>query len=171
MIDSTKVKNRVIFTLLVVIMIMVTAIVILARNNEYGSKPGYSGDERWKVEFTSIAEYDKKGEATSRFSPYYVGTNAYFYADFVKPGDSMTYIIQVSNLGTIDAKLDDIIYVTNQYSDAIKYEIIDIQEGFELKSGKSYNFKVRIYYELDSNIAKEFDKPIEIKFNFEQDDL
>ncbi len=170
MMDSRKVKNRVIFTLLVVILIMVTAIVVLAYNNDYGHKPGHSGDGRFRVEFTSIAEHEKRGEAASRFDPYYVGTNAYFHVDFVKPGDFMTYVIQVSNLGTIDAELNEIIYVTNPYRDAIKYEIIGVKEGFELKAGKSYNFKVRVYYELESNVATEFDKPIEIRLNFEQDD-
>ena len=95
MAESHKIKNRVIFTLLVVILIMVTAIVVLAYNNDYGHKPGHSSDGRFRVEFTSIAEHERNGEATSRFAPYYVGTNAYFHVDFVKPGDFMTYVIQV----------------------------------------------------------------------------
>lgn len=170
MIDQRKVKNRVIFTLLVVIVIMVTGIIVLASNNKYGiSHESGSRDPRWKVEFTSIAEGEKTGKATSRYKPYYVGTYASFYVDFVAPGDSIVYDIQVSNLGNIDAELEDIIYVTNPYKDAIKYELIGIREGEELKAGRSKNFKIKVSYDLHSNVAVKFDKPISIVFNYEQD--
>lgn len=165
MTDVRKVKNRVIFTLVVVILIMVTGILVLARNNDYGHKPEPA---RWDVEFTSIAEGEKTGSAVSRHKPYYVGTYASFYVDFVAPGDSMVYNVQVSNRGNLDAKLQDIIYVTNEQKKAIKYELIGINEGDILRAGTSQNFKIKVSYELNSNEAVTFNKPITITFNYAQ---
>ena len=163
--DVRKVKNRVIFTLTIVILIMVTGILVLAHNNDHFFKPE---PPRWSVEFTSIAEGEKTGGAVSRKRPYHTGTYASFFVDFVSPGDSMIYNMQVSNKGNLDARLKDIIKVTSPNKEEIKYELIGINEGDILKAGTSQNFKIKISYELDSNIAVTFNKPISITFNYVQ---
>ena len=171
MADSRKMKNMVIFTLLIVIFIMVTGIVVLAHNNYHIIKPGSgSNNKDFRIEFTAVKEHEKRGNVTSKFEPYYVGTNAFFEVEFIAPGDFITYVIQVSNLGNVDAELEDIVYVTAPNRGPVKYEVLGIKEGFELKRGKSYNFKVRVYYETDASSMEEFNKPIQINFNFEQDD-
>jgi len=166
MMDVRKVKNRVIFTLSLVILIMVTGILVLAHNNDYGKKPQQPA--LWNVSFTSIAEGEKQGLATSRYTPYYIGTYASFYVDFVVPGDSIVYDVQVSNRGNLDAKLKDIIYVTSPNKEAIKYEVLDIKEGDILEAGTSKNFRIKASYQLDSNIAVTFNKPISITLNYVQ---
>lgn len=165
MTDVRKVKNGVIFTLLIVIAIMVTGIFVLAHDNDFGPRPQPA---RWDVEFTSIAEGDKTGGARSRKKPYHTGTYASFFVDFVSPGDSMVYDMQVSNKGNLDARLQDIIEVTSQNKKEIKYEIIGIKEGDILKAGTSKNFKIKISYILHSNVAVTFNKPISITFNYVQ---
>ena len=169
MADSHKIKNRVIFTFLAVILVMITAVIVLAHNNHHILRPGGGNDGRWKVEFSSIVEGEKTGSATSRIKPYYIGTSVYFHVDFVAPGDSIVYNVQVSNLGNLDAKLEDIVYGANSYGNAIKYEIIGIEEGEKLKAGRSKNFKVKVSYVLHSNVAVEFDDEILIAFYFAQD--
>ena len=165
MTDVRKVKNAVIFTLLVVISIMVTGIFVLAQNYDV-KKPTEAG--RWRVEFSSIAEGEKTGGAVSRHKPYYVGTYASFYVDFVAPGDSMVYDMQVANYGNLDARLKDIIYVTSPNKEAIKYELIGIKEGDVLKANTTQNFKIKVSYELNSSVAVTFNKPISITFNYVQ---
>ena len=80
----------------------------------------------------------------------------------------MIYNMQVSNKGNLDARLKDIIKVTSPNKEEIKYELIGINEGDILKAGTSQNFKIKISYELDSNIAVTFNKPISITFNYVQ---
>ena len=75
----------------------------------------------------------------------------------------------MSNLGNLDAKLKNIVYGANSYGNAIKYEIIGIEEGEKLKAGRSKNFKVKVSYVLHSNVAVEFDDEILIAFYFAQD--
>lgn len=165
MTDIKNVKNRVIFTLIAVVLVMVTAVLVLAYNNDYSLKPK---EGSWNVEFTSIAEGEKTGGAISRKKPYHTGTYASFFVDFISPGDSMVYDMQVSNKGNLDAMLDDIIYIKNTYEDAIKYEVIGINEGDVLKAGASKNFQVKVSYILNSNIAVTFEAPISITFNYVQ---
>ena len=104
----------------------------------------------------------------SRKKPYHTGTYASFFVDFVSPGDSMTYDIQVSNRGNLDAYLKDIIYVTSPNKEEIKYELIGVNEGDMLKAGASKNFKIKVSYILHSNVAVTFNKPISITFNYVQ---
>lgn len=166
----SKKINKLIVTVVAIIFVMVTAVIVLAHNNDIlkpGMKPGY-GDAKWKVEFTSIAEGKKTGQASSRYMPYYTLTYASFYVDFVAPGDSITYDVQISNLGTLDSVLSNIDLITNKYQGAIKYEIEDINVGTIIKRGESKNFKIKISYELTSTVAYEFDKPISILFTFKQ---
>lgn len=164
-----KTKNVVIVTMLMVIVVMITAVVVLARNNDiFKPRPDGNGTGKWKVLFTSIAEGEKTGNAKSAMYPYYTGTYASFYATFEAPGDSMVYDVQISNLGTLNSKLSSIIYITNPYKDAIKYEVIGINEGDTLKAGEVRNIKIKISYELTSTVAYTFDKPISILFNFVQ---
>lgn len=168
--NSKSLKNKVIVILLVVIAIMVTAIIVLAYDNDHFIKPGEHGgsDARWKVEFTSIAEGEKTGNAESRYLPYYTSTYASFYVDFVAPGDSMTYDVQISNLGTLDAKLSSILYISSPFKDAIKYEVEGLNLGDVIEAGQVVNFKIKVSYELDSTVAIEFDKPITLSFVFTQ---
>lgn len=165
-------KNQVklIVGVLVVIVVMVTASIVLAYNSDILKPTGHSGhgDARWKVEFTSIAEGEKVGNANSRYMPYYTATYASFYVDFVSPGDAITYDLQISNLGTIDSVLNSIDFITNHYKDAIKYEIEGIEVGDVIKAGESKNLKIKVSYELTSTVAVEFDEPISISFVFGQ---
>lgn len=168
--ENNKKTKKLVTVVLIVIAIMVTGVIVLAHNNDIfkPSKPSGS-DGRWRVEFTSIAEGEKIGNASSRHMPYHTSTYASFYVDFVVPGDAITYDLQISNLGTLDSVLDDIDIITNPYNDAIKYEIEGINVGDKIKHGESKNFKIKISYELHATEVVEFDEPISIMFTFKQD--
>ena len=163
--DRKRIKKMIIMAL-IVISVMVTAAVVLAHDYHW-IKPEYP-KPKWKVEFTSIAEGEVVGAAVSIKKPQYSSTNASFFVELTAPGDSMTYELQVSNLGNIDSVLDDIVFITSPNKDAIKVELIDIHEGDRLNARESRNFKIRIYYELHATEAIEFDKPISIVLNYKQ---
>ena len=80
----------------------------------------------------------------------------------------MTYDVQISNLGTLDAKLSSILYISSPFKDAIKYEVEGLNLGDVIESGEVVNFKIKVSYELDSTVAIEFDKPITLSFVFTQ---
>ena len=84
------------------------------------------------------------------------------------PGDSITYDLQVSNLGNLDSVLNNIEIITSPNKEAIKYEIIGIKEGDELLAGEVKNFQVKVSYILDAEEAVTFNKPISIVFDFRQ---
>ena len=74
---------------------------------------------------------------------------------------------------TVDRIEDDIVILENRNNNTmIEVDIqefdFDINEGDILKAGTSQNFKIKISYELDSNIAVTFNKPISITFNYVQ---
>lgn len=163
--DRKRIKKMIIMAL-IVISVMVTAVVVLAHDNDW-FKPD-KPSAKWDIEFSSIAEGEVIGSAKSRKKPQYSSTNASFFVDLTAPGDSMTYELQVSNYGNIDSVLDDIVFITSPNKEAIKVEVIDIDEGDRLDAGESRNFKIRIYYELHATEAIEFDKPISIVFNYKQ---
>lgn len=158
--------KKLIIMVLIMISIMLAATFVLAHDYHWikPEKP----QAKWKVEFTSIAEGEVVGAAVSRKKPQYSSTNASFFVDLTAPGDSMTYDVQVSNLGNIDSVLDDIVFITSPNKEAIKVELIDIHEGDRLKAMESRNFKIRIYYELHATEAIEFDKPVSIVLNYKQ---
>jgi len=164
--DDGKVKNRVIFTLIVVVLIMITGIIVLAQNNLFVIDPG--NNDKWSVKFSSISDGIITGSATNRKKPSYSGTKVSFYVDFVLPGDSVVYDVQISNYGNIDAQLQEITYVTSSNKEEIKYEIIDLKEGDVLKAGTSANFKIKVSYEIDASEAVTFNKPMTINFNYGQ---
>ena len=163
--DNKRKIKKLITMSLIVIAIMVTGIMVLAYNNDILQPTAYA---RWQVEFTSIAEGEKVGNAKSRKRPEYSSTKASFYVDLVVPGDSITYDLQVSNKGTLDSYLADIIWVTSPNKEAIKYEIIDIKEGDRLNAGESKNFKIRVSYDLDAQEVVTFNKPVSLTFEFKQ---
>jgi len=165
--ENRKNIKRLIVLTIAIIAVMVTAAIVLAHDNDL-FKPGSSADGRWKVEFTSIAEGEKTGNATSRHRPEYTATRASFFVDFVAPGDSIVYELQVANLGNLDSVLSDIILITSPNKEAIKYEIIGIKEGDRLDAGEVRNFKIKVSYDLNAQEAVAFNKPVSITFEFRQ---
>ena len=166
--NRKNIKKLVVLTI-TVIAVMVTAMIVLAHDNDL-FKPGKpsGSDGRWKIEFTSIAEGEKTGSATSRHRPEYTATRASFFVDFVAPGDSITYDLQVANLGNLDSVLSNIILITSPNKEAIKYEIIDIKEGDRLDAGEVRNFKIKVSYDLEAQEVVTFNKPVSITFEFRQ---
>lgn len=169
---DSKMKSKIVVTAVAIIFVMVTAAIVLAQNNHLfsaGENPNGDGDNAtWKVEFTSIAEGEKTGKAVSREMPSYTSTYATFSVDFVAPGDSIVYDVQVSNLGTLDSVLNEVNFIMNEENEGIKCELEGLDIGTIIKQGESKNFKIKISYELTSTVAVEFDEPISISLNFRQ---
>ena len=126
-------------------------------------------DSTWKVEITNITEKDIVGDASSKETPSYTSTTANFSVGLIQPGDSITYDVEISNLGTLKAKVDSI-NVTMGNNAAITYTTSGVQQGDKLGVGEKATLSVTIAYNSEvtsqpTNTAKE----ITVTINYIQD--
>lgn len=104
----------------------------------------------WKVEITGIKEGNIVGGASSTSTPSYTSSTARFDVNLSSEEDSIEYLVTIRNSGDLDAKLDSI--VTNKTgSDAIVYEISNINEDDILKKRESVTVKIKV--SIDPNIG------------------
>ena len=97
-----------------------------------------------------------------KIEPTHDKLSATFHTKLYKPNDTMKYDITVSNLGSVDAKLDRINVPENE-STAISYEVTGIKEGDLLKSNETALLTVTVKYnDVTSQPSQE-----ELNINFD----
>lgn len=99
----------------------------------------------WSVKFTGIRTARTYGNASNYENPNLSSYLISFYALFKEVGDSITYDVDVTNDGTLDAKLLDINFITSM-SNAVTFEYDGIELGTVLKSGETKTFQVTVTY-------------------------
>ena len=102
-------------------------------------------DSTWDVQITDIQSEVVSGSPTNQIEPTHDKLSATFHTKLYKPNDTMKYDITVSNLGSVDAKLDKI-NVPENSSTAISYEVTGIKEGDLLKSNETALLTVTVKY-------------------------
>ena len=102
-------------------------------------------DSTWDVQITDIQSSVVVGTPTNQIEPTHDKLSATFHTKLYKPNDTMKYDITVSNLGSVDAKLDRINVPENE-STAISYEVTGIKEGDLLKSNETALLTVTVKY-------------------------
>ena len=102
-------------------------------------------DSTWDVQITDIQSEVVSGNPTNEIEPTHDKLSATFHTKLYKPNDTMKYDITVSNLGSVDAKLDKI-NVPENSSTAISYEVTGIKEGDLLKSNETALLTVTVKY-------------------------
>ncbi len=75
-----------------------------------------------------------------------------FQAELVIPSSSVTYNVTVKNSGTIDAKLDSLLF-DNSQNEAIKYSYSGIALNDVIESGDTQTFTVTVTF--DENYTKD----------------
>lgn len=75
-----------------------------------------------------------------------------FQAELVIPSSSVTYNVTVKNSGTIDAKLDSLLF-DNSQNEAIKYSYSGIALNDVIESGETQTFTVTVTF--DENYTKD----------------
>ena len=118
-------------------------------------------DSTWDVQITDIQSSVVVGTPTNQIEPTHDKLSATFYTKLYKPNDTMKYDITVSNLGSLDAKLDRINVPENE-STAISYEVTGIKEGDLLKSNETALLTVIVKY----NNVTEQPSQDELNINF-----
>ena len=100
----------------------------------------------WQVEITAVTSQNIAGSAANDGEPVFSPAAVTFKTILQKPGDSIDYVVTVTNKGTIAAKLNDI-KQTATSNPAINYLVTDINEGEVLNSGESKKFTVTVEYD------------------------
>lgn len=85
-------------------------------------------NSNFNVRIGYIETGDITGGAYNKKDPSYTDTTATFDAAFLAPGDSISYIVDVENSGTMNAKLENM-DVNIDDNENISYEITGIQTG------------------------------------------
>ena len=126
-------------------------------------------DSTWKVEITDVTERDIVGDATSKETPSYTVSTANFNVGLIQPGDSITYDIEVSNLGTLAAKVDSI-NVSMGENEAITYTTSGIEIGDKLGVDETATLSVTVTYNPEITSQPEIiEKDIAVTINYVQD--
>ena len=99
---------------------------------------------KWDIEITDLQVKNTLGEAED-VSHSFDTLTANMEADFYSPGDEITYEVTVSNLGTLDAVLDNI-KINMDSQDIIQFKVDGITSGEELKQGTSTKFDLIMKY-------------------------
>ena len=119
-------------------------------------------NSNWDIQITNIIEGEKTGAASTTLYKEgekagqkimtFENTSATFSSDLQAPGDSIEYIITVTNAGTLDAKLDKIT-ISEPDNEYITFETSGLVENEELKAGTNKELKVKVTFK-DVNINK-----------------
>lgn len=105
----------------------------------------------WNVKITNIEAEETINTADSGL-PEYTDTTAKFNAKLKNPGDAVKYVITVQNIGSIDAKLDNVIFFSDEKNDspAILYETSELSPI--LTAGETTTLTVTVQY--DPNVKE-----------------
>ena len=99
----------------------------------------------WDVEITNIQTKEINGLAENVYDPTYTKLEANMEANFYEPGDYITYIVTVSNLGTLDATLDSI-KLNMPSQDVINFKVEGATSKEKLKVGEHKDIEVTMEY-------------------------
>ena len=140
-------KKLIIGILSVLIVVMAVGYALLAQELTINGRA--SIDSTWKVEITNITQKELVGGTVEK-NKSYNATTANFDVEFSQPGDSITYDIEVTNKGTLDAVITNINVITTNDQE-IKYVTSGLKKGDKLlkNGGKNY---LTIKIECDPNI-------------------
>lgn len=123
----------------------------------------------WDIKITDIQEKEIIGSATKAEEPQIVNnTTATFKTNLVKPEDSMTYEVEITNNGNISAKLDNIT-ITDENNPAILFQVIDISENDVIGEHSTTTFDVKVTYNPETTTQpSELTNSLTVKLDFVQ---
>ena len=105
-------------------------------------------DSNWDIYISKVTPGTPVGGATGTGAPDPdEKTKANLTTDLKYPGDSITYTIDVTNGGTVDAEVEKVELKPLKENTVIKYSIIDEANIQYLNAGETKQFKVKVEYD------------------------
>ena len=143
-------KKKIIMMLCIALLVMTVGYAALSRVININGTAEITST--WNLQFTSISATGQTDGATEINTPNASGTTATFHVGLKAPGDEITYLITLSNLGTINAVISEIT-ASELGNNAIKFEVTDIAKGDKIAGQTEKVFKVKISF--DSSVTEQ----------------
>ncbi len=135
-------------------------------NQGYTGKNIISGD-KWGVNITNISNVEKEGNAEISKEISTIGTTLNFSAVLFKPGDKISFNVEVENTSVLDAELYALTLTGLNDIDGenVTYTIIPVDGsiihdnntlGSILKSGNKQTFNITLVYDEISTSNQEY---------------
>ena len=124
-------------------------------------------DSTWDVQITDIQSSVVVGTPTNEIEPTHDKLSATFHTKLYKPNDTMKYDITVSNLGSVDAKLDKIT-IPESTNPAIGFEVTGIEEGSLLRSKETALLTVTVKYNDVTEQPSNLTADLEVTLDYSQ---
>ena len=124
-------KMKVIIVMIIMIVFMAVGYALLSTSLNINGSTAVTSN--WQVEFSDIRTVEQKGGATNKITPTVSKTTANFEVDLVQPGDEITYEIDITNYGDIEAEVKGATY-TSTGSEAIYVRFEGIRKGTRIAS-------------------------------------
>ena len=124
-------KTKVMIVMIVMIVFMTVGYALVSTSLNINGSTAVTSN--WQVEFSDIRTVEQKGGATNKIIPTVSKTTANFEVDLVQPGDEITYEIDITNYGDIEAEVKGATY-TSTGSEAIYVRFEGIRKGTRIAS-------------------------------------
>ena len=155
------------------IVIVVVGILIWRLSSSYATmNQGYTGKnvisgDKWGINITNISDVEKTGNAELTKDISTIGTTLNFSAVLFKPGDKISFNIEVENTSTLSGELYALTLTGLNDIDGenITYSILPVDgsilhtedvEGSILKSGSKQIFNITLVYDETSKSNNEY---------------
>ena len=122
-------------------------------------------DSNFDVRISNITKGEVEGQAYEKEEASYTDTTATFNVGLKNVGDSLTYEVKVSNIGSTNAKLESI-DVSEEGSSNITYEVTGISENDIIDHGDDKTIYVKTTYSGNESQASE--KTLTVTLLFKQ---
>ncbi len=155
------------------IVIVLVGILVWQLSSSYASvTQGYTGKniisgDKWGINITNVSDIETNGEARVIKEVSTIGTTLNFAAVLFKPGDKISFNIDVENTSVLDAELYaySLSGVNEIDGQNITYSILpidgsvfhtDTSSGSIIKSGNKQTFNVTVVYDDIPNSIEEY---------------
>ncbi len=152
---SNKKKKKVLLIALIFICCLLSAGYLVLINGLVINGKLKFGEPKFDVRFTSIHTTNVIGDAKNFARPKLTPTEITFYAEFKNYKDSLTYDIEIKNVGNVTARLENIDFVPEDLK-YIDYQFTGVMVGDTLKPKETRKVRVK----LTNNSEEELDEQI-----------
>ena len=160
-------RKIIIFSLTGILICMVVAYATLSTSIQTTGSSKITSS--WDIQITNVTAGTPTGGAENAKTPTHDGLTASMEANLYSKGDAMEYDVTITNNGTLDAKLDNIITnAQNANEEAVIITFTGYKKGEVLKSKESKIVHVKIAYNPDYN-GDETSSEVDLTFDFVQD--
>lgn len=151
---SLKKKKKILLIALVFICCFLSAGYLVLINGLVIEGKLRIGAPKFDVRFEKINTVQILGDARNFEKPKMDSNKITFYAEFNNYGDSITYDIDIKNVGNIPARLEDLDFIPEDLK-YIDYNFSGLLVGETLKPKEARKVKVKLTYNSDENLDEQ----------------